>query len=57
MKGSLTLVLLVLLTTAVSAQVPETMSYQGTISNSDGSAVSDGVYSLTFRLYDVAGGG
>ncbi len=40
-------------TTSIMAQVPETMSYQGVLTQSNGSAVADGSYSLTFRLYYV----
>lgn len=38
------------------ADVPETMSYQGRLTNRDGTAVADGDYKLTFRLYDAATG-
>ncbi|MFZ4560029.1 MAG: hypothetical protein ACOYOD_07495, partial [Saprospiraceae bacterium] len=34
-----------------------TLSMQGTIRNSTGSAVPDGTYSLTFKLYTVESGG
>lgn len=36
------------------AQVPQTMSYQGVLTDAGGNAVPDGNYNLTFRLYDVA---
>jgi hypothetical protein len=36
------------------ADAPSTMSYQGVLTNDDGTLVADGNYNLTFRLYDVA---
>ncbi|HIE27027.1 TPA: hypothetical protein EYP66_07045 [Candidatus Poribacteria bacterium] len=38
-------------------QIPETISYQGVLTDTDGIAVSDGDYNLTFKLYDVDTGG
>ncbi len=35
------------------AQVPRTMSYQGVLTQSNGSAVTDGSYPMTFRIYSV----
>ncbi len=35
------------------ADVPEMISYQGVLTNADGSVVDDGVYVLTFQIYDV----
>ncbi len=52
----LTLVLFLLVPHAF-AQVPGLMSYQGLLTNADGSALSDGTYALTFRLYDAEVGG
>jgi len=40
-----------------SAQIPQTMSYQGVLTGIDGSPVPDGTASLTFRLYNSAEGG
>ncbi len=37
--------------------IPQTMSYQGYLTNTSGDTVDDGNYSLTFNLYDVATGG
>ncbi len=34
------------------ADVPQTISYQGLLKQADGSAVPDGNYDITFRLYD-----
>ena len=42
---------------AALADAPSTMSYQGVLTNGDGTFVPDGNYSITFRLYDVAVGG
>ena len=39
------------------ADAPSTMSYQGVLTNGDGTFVPDGNYNITFRLYDVAVGG
>lgn len=39
------------------SQIPQTMSYQGVLTNADGTPVVDGVYNLTFRLYVVGTGG
>ena len=38
----------------VWGQIPQTMSYQGVLSNAKGTVVPDGQYTLTFRLYDAA---
>jgi hypothetical protein len=40
-------------TTSVMAQAPKTISYQGVLTQSNGSVVADGNYSLTFRLYYI----
>ena len=39
------------------AQAPSTMSYQGVLTDAGGNIVPDGAYNLTFRIYDVPGGG
>jgi hypothetical protein len=39
------------------AQVPSTISYQGKLTTAAGIPVSDGVYSIAFRIYDDATGG
>ncbi len=36
----------------VAAEVPGTMNYQGLLTDSTGNPVSDGSYSVTFRIYD-----
>lgn len=55
MRSILVLVALGLATPAV-AGVPETVNYQGVLTES-GSPVPDGAYPVTFRLYDVDAGG
>lgn len=41
----------------VPVQVPKTLSYQGVLTDDEGTAVPDGDYDLTFHIYDVASGG
>ena len=36
------------------AQVPQTLSYQGVLTNANGNVVADGDYTLTVTLYDAA---
>jgi hypothetical protein len=57
MKSKILLLLFALLATVCALQAQATLSMQGTIRNSTGSAVSDGTYSLTFKLYTVESGG
>ena len=40
-----------------SAQVPGFISYQGILKDADGIMISDGSYSLTFKIYDSESGG
>jgi hypothetical protein len=47
--------LLVVSITALQAQTPQTMSYQGLLLDASKSPVPDGSYSLTFKLYDETG--
>jgi hypothetical protein len=42
---------------SIQAQVPNTLNYQGVITDSGGKPVTDGQYQLTFKLYTVASGG
>lgn len=49
--------ILVLLSSGVQAEVPNTISYQGIIATSGGEIVPDENYYLTFRLYNVQSGG
>jgi hypothetical protein len=50
-------VLAVALAGPAVAQVPQLLSYQGTMLDQAGQPYSDGVYTLTFRLYAAATGG
>jgi len=40
-----------------SAQIPRLINYQGVLTDDMGAVVSDGSYSMTFRLYDAPSGG
>ncbi|MCH8127978.1 hypothetical protein IIC38_18815, partial [candidate division KSB1 bacterium] len=46
-----------LLAQTVLAQISQTISYQGVLTNAAGAVVEDGMYMITFRLYDVNEGG
>lgn len=48
-----TLIMVSALQTGI-ADIPETVSYQGVLTNASGDPVADGNYNLTFRLYDAA---
>ncbi len=50
-------VLAVCLIVHTNAQIPRTLSYQGILSDTLGTPKPDGAYAITFRLYNVAGGG
>ena len=57
-KTTLAVVFLVLsIPLCAFAEVPRTLNYQGVLTDPDGSAVSDGSYSMTFRIYAVSEGG
>jgi hypothetical protein len=43
--------------TNIYAQIPNTLSYQGLITDANGKPQPDGNYDLTFKLYDVSTGG
>jgi hypothetical protein len=45
--------LILLLSFVVLADVPQMLDYQGVLTESDGSAASDGIYNMTFKLYNV----
>lgn len=55
-KLSLVLFLMITIGTAFG-QVPQTISYQGLLTDTDGNAARDGNYELTFVLYDAESGG
>ncbi|MCH8839041.1 MAG: hypothetical protein IIA60_14815 [Candidatus Marinimicrobia bacterium] len=46
-----------LMLSALPAQIPGTLAYQGMLSDSLGAPKPDGSYAFTFRLYDAATGG
>jgi hypothetical protein len=51
------MIMLIACSPLLHGQIPETMSYQGALTDAGGNPVPDGNVSLTFRLYDVASGG
>jgi len=59
MKSVLILIVIAILIvpSLVAADVPKTLSYQGVLTDAGGAVVSDGTYSLTFRLYTASSGG
>ncbi|MDI6803529.1 MAG: hypothetical protein QME58_06745, partial [Bacteroidota bacterium] len=56
-KFILAILLIVLCTSISTAQIPRTLSYQGVLTDSSGNPKPDGMYTFTFRFYDVATGG
>ena len=44
--------ILMVLTAAVGAEIPQLISYQGKVMDSGGSSVADGMYTMQFKLYD-----
>jgi hypothetical protein len=57
-RSLVTVLLLVLLPTGFAlAEVPQTTTYQGLLTDASGSPVTDGDYSLTFRIFDAETGG
>ena len=56
-KFSIVLLFALLFPMLVHAQVPETMSYQGRLTDGSDATVADGLYNLTFRLYEASTGG
>jgi hypothetical protein len=51
-----TILLSVFLAIHISAQIPQTMSYQGILTDNNGNMVQDGTYKLKFKLYESADG-
>lgn len=49
--------LLLALPLTLLAQIPQKMSYQGLLTNNDGTPVADGNYNMIFTLYDAADNG
>lgn len=59
MKNSIIVQLAVMALAVVAAHgaVPQSITYQGFLTDDAGSPVADGDYSLTFRIYDASSGG
>ena len=57
MKSKILFLFFAFLATTLEINAQAAISMQGTIRNSSGAAVSDGNYSLTFKLYSVETGG
>ena len=57
LHSSLLLVFALAFTSHLYAQLTPTLSIQGILKKSNGVAVEDGTYPMTFKLYDVATGG
>ncbi|MBD3337319.1 MAG: hypothetical protein GF355_17540 [Candidatus Eisenbacteria bacterium] len=57
MRLGIIITLAVLLASAAAAQVPETFSYQGVLTDASGDPLPDGDYDVRFKLYSVATGG
>ena len=51
------LLLFLFISTPLLSQIPEVINYQGYLTDLSGTAINDGLYNLTFRLYDVDAGG
>ena len=47
----------VFFTVPVTAEIPPIISYQGRVTDSGGSPVTDGMYSMRFRIFNAATGG
>ena len=56
-KRIIFLTMLLIFSQIVLAGIPRTMSYQGLLTNPDGSIVDDDFYNLNFKMYNVASGG
>ena len=52
-----TLLFLILLQMAVFSQVPQSITYQGYLTDDTGEPVPDGIYSISAKIYDVETGG
>ncbi len=50
-------IMVLILATGAQAQIPQTLNYQGVLTDASGVVVSDGDYSVEFSLYTVASGG
>lgn len=56
-RVTLFLFLVMIMVSFVIAEVPQLISYQGRLTNNTGDPVTDGMYSVTFTIYDAEVGG
>ena len=57
MKLRLLMILSILSISTVLAAVPQTINYQGRLTNDSGENVADGMYNMLFTIYDDATAG
>ncbi|TDI79449.1 MAG: collagen-like protein [Caldithrix sp.] len=57
MNRIVTILLFLFAVSTAFAQMPQTISYQGVLTNQDGTPMQNGNYTLTFKLYTQAAGG
>jgi len=57
MKPFFIAAIIIFLCQGVYSQIPQTMSYQGMLTDSKGQIVADGAYKIQFRLYETETGG
>lgn len=57
MKLTLMITMAVLLTATAALAQPALLNVQGGLTNADGTPLADGAYNITFRIYNVPGGG
>ena len=53
----ISIIIILVISQTINAQIPRTLSYQGLLTDSLGNPKADGLYTITFRLYDVNDGG
>lgn len=53
----LTLAAVLMLTSSASAQIPRILSMQGVLLDASNQPLADGMYNMTFRIYDAQSGG
>ena len=52
-RHAVTVVLLIMMASLASAEIPQVISYQGKVTDASGNPVADGSYSMRFRIYDA----
>ena len=57
MRNKIFILVLVILTSAVFAEVPQMLSYQGRLADNAGNPVQDGTYQITFNIWNWENGG